>query len=231
MIINNKVEHELKYIISNTRAVDIVGWLTRYCEPDPEFPQGMISSIYYDTPQWKYLDQKFNSFYLKTKVRLRWYSDLQYSYHYDTAFVEVKYKIGSRRDKARVNSPYSGNEVAHMPLEDGRLLRIPALLTARGVVIKDKLLPAFQITYKRFRYIDPFSGSRICFDFDIYSPRTNRIMLPYISSVMLQTAVFEVKGSESELPPSLYPLTDMGLRKSAFSKYSACYQKLTRRHY
>jgi len=231
MIVNDTVEHELKYIISNTRAVDIAGWLDRYCEPDPEFPRGMISSIYYDTLNWKYLDQKFNSFYLKTKVRLRWYSDLEYSYHYDAAFVEVKYKIGSRRDKARVSSPYSGGELVRMPLEDGRLLGIPALLNNKGIIIKDKLLPAFQITYKRFRYIDPYSGSRICFDFDIYSPRTNRIMTPYTGSAMLQTAVFEVKGGESELPVSLYPLTDMGLRKAAFSKYSACYQKLTRRHY
>ena len=42
---------------------------------------------------------------------------------------------------------------------------------------------------------------------------------------------FEIKGPESELPSSLYPLTDMGLKKSAFSKYSSCYHKLTRRRY
>jgi len=231
MITTNKVEHELKYIISNSRAVDMIGWLSRYCEPDPEYPRGMISSIYYDTLQWKYLDQKLNSFYLKTKVRLRWYSDLHYSCHDDAVFVELKYKIGSRRGKIRVKSTYSGTEIAGMPLEDVRLLMIPHILNNKGVIIKDKLLPAFQITYKRFRYIDPYSMSRICFDFDIHSPRVNSIMLPYMNPVMLQTAVFEVKGNESELPSSLYPLTDMGLKKSAFSKYSACYRKLMRRHF
>ncbi|MGB4270299.1 MAG: VTC domain-containing protein [Spirochaetota bacterium] len=231
MIVKNKVEHELKFIISNAHSKVIVEWLNRYCKTDPEFPIGLISSIYYDTPNWKYLDEKFNSFYFKTKVRLRWYSDLAYKYHYDAAFIEVKYKVGGRRFKSRIKAPFTGHQIATIPLEDTRLLQIPFLLSNKGIVINETLLPAFQITYKRFRYIDPLSGSRICFDFDIYSPRTNKHMLPYIKSTMLQTAVFEVKGKESELPPSLYPLTDLGLKKSSFSKYSACYQKLTRRHY
>lgn len=231
MIVKDKVEHELKFIISNAHSKVIVEWLNRYCNPDPEFPVGLISSIYYDTTDWKYLGEKFNSFYFKTKVRLRWYSDLAYKHHYEAAFVEAKYKVGGRRFKSRVKSPFTGQEIARMPLEDKRLLQIPALLISKGIVIDETLLPAFQITYKRFRYIDPFSGSRICFDFDIHSPQVNKLMLPYIKSVILQTAVFEVKGRVSELPPSLYPLTDLGLKKSSFSKYSACYQKLTRRHY
>lgn len=229
MITQNKIEHELKFTINNVRSAVITGLLSRYCEPDPEFPQSTISSIYYDTINWKSLDEKLNSFYLKTKVRLRWYSDLDYVHHYDESFVEAKCKVGARRFKSRAPSPFKGGEIARMPLEDARLLRIPSLLSSKGVVIEDKLLPAFQITYKRFRYIDPLSGSRICFDFDIHAPRANNIMLPYTRSAMLQTAVFEVKGSAGELPPFLYPLTDMGLKKSSFSKYSACYLRLTRR--
>ncbi len=151
--------------------------------------------------------------------------------HGDVSFVEAKFKIGSRREKFRVKSPMCGSEIARTSLESSAFLSIPFLLRNEGVVLRDKLLPAFQITYKRFRYIDPYTNSRICFDFDIFSPRANRVMTPFLSSVKLQTAVFEVKGEEDELPVSLYPLTDMGLKKSAFSKYSACYQKLSRRHY
>lgn len=230
-MIGNPVVHEIKFVVHNSRANDIMGWLDRYCEPDPEFPRGMVSSIYYDTMDWKYLNEKLNSYYLKTKVRLRWYSDMGYSNHDKTTFLEVKYKIGGRREKIRVDTQFTGSELALMPLESRELIEIISLFRTRGVIISDKIFPAFQISYRRLRYIDPYTGSRICFDYDISAPRASRIMMPYLGSTTLQTAVFEIKGPESELPSSLYPLTDMGLKKSAFSKYSACYQKLARRHF
>ncbi len=230
-MIGNAVVHEIKYVIHNTRANDIAGWLDRYCSPDPEYPRGTVSSIYYDTMNWKYLNEKLNSYYLKTKVRLRWYSDIEYSKHDNVTFLEVKYKIGGRRDKIRVDTSFTGSELAAMPLENNELIHIINMFRTKGVIINDNLFPAFQISYKRLRYIDPYTGSRICFDYDISSPRSSRMMIPHIRSATLQTAVFEIKGAESELPVSLYPLTDMGLLKSSFSKYSACYHKLTRRHY
>lgn len=230
-MIRNAVVHELKFIIHNTRANDIIAWIDRFCEPDPEFPRGTVSSIYYDTMNWAYLNEKLNSYYLKKKVRLRWYSDLNYDNHEKVTFLEVKYKIGGRREKIRVDTDFTGSELAQMPLESGELINVLNLFRTKDVVITEKIFPAFQISYRRYRYIDPYTGSRICFDCDISAPRTNRIMMPYLCSEKLQTAVFEIKGPESELPSSLYPLTDMGLKKSAFSKYSACYQKLTRRHF
>ena len=230
-MIRNAAVHEIKFIIHNTRANDIAAWLNRYCEPDPEFPRAMVSSIYYDTMNWTYLNEKLNSYYLKKKVRLRWYSDLEYRHHDNLTFLEVKYKIGGRREKIRVDTAFTGSELALMPLDSKELIDVIKLFRTKDVVITEQIFPAFQISYKRFRYIDPYTGSRICFDYDISAPRANRIMMPYICSERLQTAVFEIKGPESRLPSSLYPLTDMGLKKSAFSKYSSCYHKLTRRHY
>lgn len=230
-MIHNAVVHELKFTIHNTRANDILAWLDRICEPDPEFPHGTVSSIYYDTLNWTYLNEKLNSYYLKKKVRLRWYSDLDYRQHDDVSFLEVKYKIGGRREKYRVDTRFTGTELAVMPLESRELVEVTSLFRTKEIFVPEKIFPAFQISYRRHRYIDPYTGSRICFDYHISAPRTNRMMMPYVSSEVLQTAVFEIKGPESELPSSLYPLTDMGLKKSAFSKYSSCYHKLTRRHY
>lgn len=223
--------HELKFTIHNTRSFDILSWLDRFCEPDPEFPKGCVSSIYYDTMNWTYLNEKLNSYYLKKKVRLRWYSDLDYKEHDDVSFLEVKYKIGGRREKIRVDTSFKGSELALMPLESKKLVDVINLFRTKDVTVMEKIFPAFQISYKRHRHIDPYTGSRICFDYDISAPRTNRMMMPYLFSEKLHTAVFEIKGPESVLPSSLYPLTDMGLKKSAFSKYSSCYHKLTRRHY
>jgi VTC domain len=223
-------DHEIKFIVENSKSYQLIDWLKKNCMPDPEFPVGTVSSIYYDTRNWEYLMEKFNSTYLKSKMRLRWYSDLSYKDHFDATFAEAKFKLGARREKIRLRTLYKGRELANIPLENRMLLEIPKLLGAKGFVPKEQLFPVFQISYKRFRFIDSMTRARICFDYDIHSPRTNHFMLSRVNPFKIQKAVFEIKGSEDELPPSLYPLTDMGCKKSAFSKYSSCYLKIMRNH-
>ena len=41
---------EQKYVFAGMYADLIDAWVTTHCDPDPEFPLGTISSIYYDTP-------------------------------------------------------------------------------------------------------------------------------------------------------------------------------------
>jgi hypothetical protein len=222
------VIHEMKFVINNGRAHQVITLLRSRCRPDPEFSSGTVSSIYYDTRNWSFMGEKINSDYLKTKVRIRWYSDLSYTYHFDTSFAEAKFKIGGRREKVRIKTPYSGEWLSTVQLEDPRLLGIPHMLRTVGVTFNQDLFPVFQISYKRLRFIEPFTNSRICIDYDITAPRVNWYMLPKSNPFKLYTAVFEVKSELSELPETLYPLTDMGFRKSSFSKYSACYQQIMR---
>ena len=85
----NDPSFELKYVNSNTKSHILISWLEKSCIPDPEFPVGTVSSIYYDTWDKKYLGEKINSYYLKTKVRVRWYSCLEYKSHNDKTFAEV----------------------------------------------------------------------------------------------------------------------------------------------
>lgn len=42
-------EHEIKFVLKNSSAHYIIQWLQTRCLPDPEFPAGIVSSIYYDT--------------------------------------------------------------------------------------------------------------------------------------------------------------------------------------
>lgn len=221
------VVHEMKFVINNGRADQIIRWLSCRCRPDPEFSSGTVSSIYYDTRKWDFMGEKINSDYLKTKVRIRWYSDLSYQNHFDASFAEAKFKIGSRREKVRIKTPYTGEWLSRVKLENPKLLEIPHMLNEAGLLIYD-LFPVFQISYKRLRFIEPLTNARVCFDYDITAPRVNWYMLPKSNPFTLFMAVFEVKSSLSELPEILYPLTDMGFQKSSFSKYSACYQKIMR---
>jgi hypothetical protein len=185
-----------------------------------------VSSIYFDTRNWKFLSEKMNSDYLKTKIRVRWYSDLEKKRHSETSFAEAKFKIGSRREKLRTETAYSGQWLTRVRLDDHRLLTIPTLLREKGVKLPESVYPAFEISYKRLRFLDPLSMCRICFDYDISAPRVNGYMLARSDPFNLYTAVFEVKGSIDCLPQSLKPLIQMGCVKASFSKYAVCYKKI-----
>ena len=221
-------EHEIKYVFNNNYASVLANWLTLRCIPDPKFPSGVISSIYYDTRNWLLLNEKLNSDYLKSKFRVRWYESLGNTDHPDKSFVEVKSKIGATRRKIRFESRYSGKELAGMDLSCPELLDLQKKARAMGAELPFSLYPALQISYKRYRYLEPETRCRICIDFDILSPRVNRQMLPRAKPhSYLASGVVEVKGDIQELPHSLRQLTALGCRKQAFSKYSGCFAKVT----
>lgn len=225
--LNKKViMHELKYAINNSKSHQIIEWLRLSCRPDPEFPVGMVSSIYYDTRDWTFLAEKINSDYMKTKVRVRWYSDISNKKHFDASFAEAKFKIGTRREKVRIMTPYSGKWLSNVRLDNPKLLELPPLLRSKGIILDQNVFPVYEISYKRLRFVEPYTSTRICIDYDISAPRVNSYMLPRFNPLRLQTAVFEIKGGLSELPFTLQPLTDLGCRKASFSKYTACYKKI-----
>ncbi len=223
----NYQNHELKFTVSNNRVHSVIKWLDTFCISDSKFPIGKVSSIYYDTKNWKFLNEKINSDYLKTKIRIRWYYDILNGRYYDQSFIEAKFKIGNQRKKVRLETKLTGKDLSELQLNDLQLLRLPFLLYEDGVIVEEKIYPAFQIRYTRMRYIEPYTRSRICFDYNISAPRVNSFMMTVNTPFTLNTAVFEIKGKENVLPFSLYPLTAMGCKKSSFSKYSMCYDKIT----
>lgn len=220
-------ENEIKYTINNARCRQVIQWLRCRCRPETQFCTETVSSIYYDTWGWKSLGEKINSDYLKTKIRVRWYSDIAYHRHYDASYAEAKFRIGYKRIKIRIQTPFSGERMADTALHDPVLLTIPKLLEANGVMLGENYFPVYQVTYKRMRFKEPLSGAKVCFDYDIAAPRVNRFMLPIGTPAAIQTSVLELKGSRYELPAFLSPLVEMGFRKTSFSKYSACFQQLT----
>lgn len=220
-------EHESKFVLPNRRARILSSWLSKRCRPDPLFPVGIVSSIYFDTKDWRLLEEKLNSDHLKTKVRLRWYSDVQTGKNLPTTFLEIKYKIGSARKKLRINTTINSSEMLATRLEEPSLLQIPRLTLEHGVVLPMTLHPAFQLNYIRHRFVDPLTGARLAVDSNIHISRVNNRMIQTCNPTCLQEAVFELKYKNSTLPDWLHQLTALGCRKSSFSKYSNCYCHLT----
>jgi hypothetical protein len=221
-------QHETKFVINNSAVHLIIQWLRCRCVGDRQFPAGIVSSIYYDTRDWRFLREKINSDYLKTKVRLRWYADIDSEEPEDESYLEAKYKVGSRREKVRIRTDFSGKWLSRVSLDNKKLLGIPDLLRSKGVMVGAALCPAFKITYKRLRFLEPTTGARLSVDYDIRAADVNRQMLPRANPFVLRSAVFELKGPMRELPDVLGQLTALGCRKQSFSKYSACYARIMR---
>lgn len=222
----NSMENEIKYTVSNCKSQQVIRWLSGRCKADKAYHAQTISSIYYDTLGWKSLNEKVNSFFLKTKVRLRWYSDMAYQHHFDATFAEAKFRIGTKRKKIRIPTPFSGTCIAGTALHDAMFLKIPALLEANNIILGEHYFPAYQISYKRIRCTEPFTGATVCFDYDIRVSRANTFMLPQRCPFVLDSAVLELKGNVDEMPAPLLALVHMGCKKVSFSKYYECYRKM-----
>jgi hypothetical protein len=219
-------ERELKFTLPAGRAPLARRRLDSLCRRDPEFPSAIVWTIYYDTPALASLGEKLNSDYLKRKIRVRWYSDLD-GRAAGPAFVEAKLRVGSRRSKVRATLPYAAGEIAKWDLQESRLLHLPLLLREHGVLGQDSWQPMMLIRYRRDRFIEPLTQSRVSLDAEIGAVRVNPRFLSAMDRSPLATAVLEVKGASDELPAVLRSLLALGLRKQSFSKLLVVYAHLT----
>ncbi len=220
-------ELERKWAMPARLSPRVARFLAARLRPDPEHAEGHVCSIYYDTPDWRFVEEKLSSDFLKTKVRLRWYEDAQRRPLSPKAFLEVKVKLGGAREKLRVPSPIDSGLLSEMSLSDRRLRGLPRLAETQGVRLPSPLLPGFLVRYRRRRYVEPSSGLRLSLDDRIHVPIVNRAMVPRSLPGHLDLAVLEVKGAQGDLPRSLQPLFELGLRQRALSKYAACHALLT----
>jgi len=218
---------ETKYVFHRASAPKIICWLKGRVRPDKEYPAGIISSIYYDSRGWDFLNEKINSDYLKTKVRLRWYLDFKTETPLGGSYIETKYKIGLRREKIRVLTGLTGKFLETIDLDHPELANLPSKLDGQGgITFKAHMFPVFIVRYHRLRYFDPITGTRISVDYNIHVPKINPRLKLRSNPFKMEQAVLEIKGDACSLPDWLTYLTSMGCRKQSFSKYLAGYQQL-----
>lgn len=217
-------EHEAKYTLPNSRAVLLWSWLHKKCRPDPLYCEGIVSSIYFDTRELDMLSEKLNSTYLKTKIRLRWYSEATSGAPFPTVFLEVKGKVGSARVKERLTMDFEAGELVRRELSDQFYRNINELLIRHGLFQGQVVFPVLQIDYRRTRYVEPHTGARISLDRDIACSRVNWSLAGRLNKRPLPSAVLEYKDKTGTLPEQLNQVTALaGCRRGAFSKYSECY--------
>ena len=223
---------ELKYIFPPACSAVVEAWLRAHCRPDETHPKNTVSSIYYDTLDWRHLREKADGDYLKTKLRLRWYSrNAQWRDNAEPdprqAFAELKRKFGLQRQKQRIEVDQEVDWLEHAPLNAPALLNLPSHLLSRGFALSAPMLPTMLVAYRRRRFLDWRTGTRINIDDEIRVRRSNPQMIQAGRPIAVATPVIEFKGSDNQLPAGFEPLLRFGARRASFSKYMMCYRSVS----
>lgn len=217
-------DFETKYVARNAHAPKIRAWLDTKFQRDTEYPETIISSIYFDDKNMSFLAEKEESDHVKSKFRIRWYEDIKTETPSDICFLEFKHKIGERRFKKRVKTE---NKFFDLDLASTKFGNAVDELRRFEGEILNHVYPSFIVSYTRHRYIVQNTGIRLCIDSNINVKKVNqRIIRSTIKPKYLDQCVFELKGETARLPGSLNFIEQLGARKDSFSKYEQCYRQL-----
>lgn len=202
--------------------------LKHVCFLDPEYPSGIISSIYYDTPRLASYNEKLNGELFKTKVRLRWYDEAeQAGKDQINVFLELKLKEGSGRRKIRQRLILDREWFNHVSLENDALRELVYRHGADFLeMLPADLFPVITVTFDRLRFVCPFSGCRVCLDTSIRTGRVNSALIPSVGTLPFDAVVVEIKGAQTAEVPWLGDLYRVGFRQRSFSKYGICMSKI-----
>lgn len=213
--------NELKFVGSELLADQATTLLDTCALPDTEFPLGLINSIYFDNSRRSYLAEKVDGDNVKQKVRIRWYGrEGKPGDGEIPAFIEVKGRLGSARNKSRVSVPVSERWINEVALDDPTLVAFLYNHADRlDTPFPLSLEPVLCISYERRRYTCPQTGSRIAIDRRIRAERINGAHFPSVSGAQLNQMVCEFKNVGKRLPEWSELLFSAGLRLRSFSKF------------
>lgn len=210
---------ERKYPIADARAALFRAWLNSRLRPDPQYPDGVITSCYFDTPSLDAYWDSADGQLAKHKLRLRWYGDPIDPFA--GAWLELKSRDGAISYKQRLRFASQGQ-----PLGEGLFLPHRETLADVMQTLDPSAAPSFEpialVRYRRERWRDQASGLRVSLDTSvrIAPPRPGPAWRP-----LPRGAVLELKSS-GPLPPRLRGLGRLGLNRTAHSKYALAVEQL-----
>ena len=214
---------ERKYPFPAARAPLLTAWLDARLPRDPQYPEGVVTSCYYDTANLDSYQESADGEFAKRKLRLRWYGDPVDPYA--GAWLELKSRHGARSIKQRLRYPSSGvpdRLGLIIPDREELTRRLRDLTGFATAPIEPTLQPTALIRYRRIRWQSSDGAVRASLDTDVRAsnPRGAPIWLPVPDG-----SVLELKSS-GELPPQLAHLARLGLRRTAHSKYALAVETL-----
>ena len=197
--------------------------LRHVCRNDSDYPEGRVSSLYFDTVELDCYSASGAGEWERHKVRLRWYGKID-SVPSAVVFLERKTKQGFSTTRQRRTFSVAAERLSPGRLHEGAIDRRAFVdaLTEMGHREAARLRPILAVTYRRRRLVDMLSGVRISLDSEITSTLVSRETSAGAFDVRLPGAVVEVKGSDMALPPSLRQMRLLDAGWGRFSKYCQC---------
>lgn len=224
--LENNLVNERKFSGNSDARERVIAIVGAYCLPDDKYKEGIVNSIYFDTVSFSSYFEKANGDNIKRKIRLRWYGSDEELSSIVPAFLEVKGRQGSARNKIRldINVP---RELLLTAFDNFDITDFVSAFGAKlGYPITREWNPVCRISYHRQRYFDVPSSSRISVDWDIHSHAFNRRLFPWACPISLEKMVCEFKNKGGTPPPWSEKMVQCGLSFGSFSKYGECMARL-----
>ena len=182
---------ELKYLITQRQAEIFKDALRAYLSPD-DHGNGdgrySLTSIYYDSPDYRFYWEKMDGLKFRRKLRIRYYEQGNIITDGTPIFVEVKQRLDRVTQKRRVLMPYRDVLLLcnnrQMPEHSGE--DQPILDEIQSMLWSYDLHPVSMVHYTRYALVgsDYDIGLRVTFDSDL----------------VFSTAHFDLRESAPTLP-------------------------------
>ena len=217
-----RMRHELKYIISTGGARYLQHELSRTMDTDPHAgPDGsyFIRSLYFDDVHFTAYRDKLNGVEKRAKYRLRYYN-------FDPGFLVLE-KKEKLRDMTRKTSVRVTQEEALAMLREGRVPEtdIP-LLQEFDALWREGLRPCVLVDYDRHVFAHCVGNTRITLDRNVRtSPCKTELfdrglaMMPVLGEGQV---ILEVKYDDQFPTHAGYLLDDLPRERLAVSKFCRC---------
>ena len=198
--------------------------LRQICRFDKEYPEGQVSSLYFDTADLEQYTRSASGDFKKDKVRIRWYDEINDSQDTAPVFIELKTRQGfaSSKQRQKLLVPVQNLELANLASGITSKTELNNTLASFGYYPGLPLRPIIKISYWRYRFNEMQTGTRVSFDYGIRS----LMIVPELGyrerELRLAGGVIEVKGSTLELPITLRRIRMLDTDWSRFSKYGYC---------
>lgn len=215
---------ERKFFVPPKQVDMACGLLRQLCRPDGEYPDGLVSSLYFDTPDLEEYEKSMAGDLDKDKVRIRWYGEDGGPKGTRTIFLELKSKQGFAVTKQRVRMEVPAERLTMSRLARGIVPEaiLSTTLASFGYFSSKPLCPVARISYWRHRFTEPITGERVTLDCRIRSTMVGLLPGNGERELPLAGAIIEVKGTRVDLPATLKRMGILDVDWTRFSKYSAC---------
>jgi hypothetical protein len=215
---------ERKFFVLPQKIDYALAILRQSCLPDGQYPEELISSLYFDTDDLEQHERSSSGDSRKDKVRIRWYCSLD-TYQYSVpVYIEHKVREGfvGTKQRKKVIVPFENLETENLKKGIVPGFQLMDTLAGFGYFPSRQIKPVILISYFRYHFTELLTGMRVSLDCNISSTIINRSIGYGGRELKLPGGVIEIKGSKMELPETLCNVKLLDLDWTRFSKYSSC---------